>query len=931
MRQSAIEEFPTKFTRNILDMRSLFALCVANLLLNFTLQICGAEPSHPLFATDQGGEKSAEKVYAEYTDKEFLDLVPRQSPRSGNPCPGSEELASHWTHWQWDPRKPNEIHWGAFVYPGSISQPKFDLVETLSGKTVRVPYYETKNGRSYIQAEIDNEKRNHLWQCMEALSAGYSTTHNEKYAWRIAIVLDAWANYFPDYFLTTIKNRGEAELVSPGQAAKLNWNVRRASDHNGLAHEWSMTDIIALDVIWNSQSLAKLSLERGYDVRTHIVKDYFLNEGNFLTTKIPVEVATGSNLSGPFYVLAATAVLLDRPDYIEWLDQYLDVTLKQRFVRDGMYPESFGYHKGYANENLGIAQMVSRYFSVHPVNSTLRDVMEKASERLRFLEKAVKAHLTVALPNGDLAPFDDTLNGDAPVRTHTHSTLLPAYGHLALGDGDGREQTQINLQFNDHCNHVHKSNLALTVFSQGQELIGNNRYAHGAGRGFLNGTMSHNTVVIDRKSQDRGNIQVAGNEDHLFTGGDLVLYEPGLSGISLAEVDGRRAYADVPGAKYHRLVVLNTVDRGHPYIIDVFRVAGGVTHDYFLHGSVKFDQTARTSLNLQPMGKTYPLLEEGENWVEPKTENEVANWYGVFRDMRYGRSPGHWDVTFCDTVDAGGIRIHVADEADNQIFLGTSPVASRGNKDRSETIFNFKRPTLMIRRQAKDGKSLDSLFVTVLEPFTGDSVIKEVKRLPLQNPGYDAVALRIIWANGREDTVLVDLSDSDDGIGTVDKEFHLQGRFGLYSETGTVGHTWMIGAREFNHRRSSTDNPFSLYEGNISTVLRRREGAAADVLVTDEILPEGDAWRGRWISLTFGKYHVVPDELGNFPFGIQEQEGISQMFEIDHVERRENKTWIHLTEDPSFTIHDGIVTEQLRPNRSFIGPCRFRISTSRFQ
>ena len=264
--------------------------------------------------------------------------------------------------------------------------------------------------------------------------------------------------------------------------------------------------------------------------------------------------------------LAQVATILSRPDYIEYLNRYLDVTLVN-FLRDGMYPESFGYHRGYADANLAVAEAVGYYFTVHPADTdALRAAQQATDQRISRLKRSVAAQYTVALPSGDMAPFDDTPFGAAPKRQATRSALLPAYGHAMLGDGSGPLQTQLNLNFNDNANHVRAGVLGLTLFAFGQELIGNNRYVHEAGRSFLNSTIAHNTVTIDRMSQERSTRQTeaGGNAGHLFTGGDLRLWEPGLSGIAVADIDGRRSYLNVPGRRYERLCVLNTIERGTP-------------------------------------------------------------------------------------------------------------------------------------------------------------------------------------------------------------------------------------------------------------------------------------------------------------------------------------------------------------------------------
>jgi len=909
---------------------SFSALAAALIASQAPVGILHAEAAHPFFSVEGDG-RGAENVLKEYTEKEFLEFVPRQAPRGGQTCPAAGKSAPRLAKWEWNPHNPNEIRCGTFVYPDAKYPPKMAHVEVLSGKTVEVPYFDTPKGPCFVQAEIDNAKRIQLWRSLGLLTAGYASKHDERFARRIAVALDALASSLPDYFMTAA--RGTPRLVGPAEAAQLKWNVGRASDHNGLAHEWSIVEVRAFDAIWNSQALRALSAERGYDVRAHIAKDYFANEGDFITQRVPIETATGTNLSGPFQVLAETAVLLGRPDYIEWLNRYLEATVTLNFLRDGMYPESFGYHKEYAEANLEVAEIVSRYFTIYPADTdALRTAKAASAERLRQLQRSAQVHLSVALPNGDAAPFDDTLFGSAPLRTTTRSVLLPAYGHLVLGSGEGSTQTQLNLHFNDSCNHTHKSVLGLSLFAFGQELLGNNRYAQAAaGRGFLNSTMAHNTVTIDRTSQERSRIQLEGNLGHLFTGGDLKTFEPGLGGVALAEIDGQRAYRNVPERRYKRLAVLNTADPAHPYMLDIFRVGGGRIHDYFLHGAIKFDETAQASFPLTKIAKQYPLLEEGEEWIEPKENSSNTNWYGVFREMSAGRSPGNWNASFLDASGKTGTRVHVADDGDSQVFLGKSPVVIRENpKDRADQIFNFWRPTLLIRRTAHEGQPLQSLFVSVIEPLHGVAGITKVERLPLKQPSLESAALRITFANGRQDICLVNLSDAAQTISTADDVFVMQGRFGLASKDKTALKSWLIAGRGFRYGNQTITLPAAAHTGRINAVMRRKNGAAADAFVTDAALPVGTALHGRWLSLTFGTYKVVPEKRGDYPLGVQEQSGISQMFQIDHIEQRDGKTWIHLTEDPAFTIQGDKAVETLRPQRTFEGQCRFEIALSRY-
>jgi hypothetical protein len=62
---------------------------------------------------------------------------------------------------------------------------------------------------------------------------------------------------------------------------------------------------------------------------------------------------------------------------------------------------------------------------------------------------------------------------------------------------------------------------------------------------------------------------------------------------------------------------------------------------------------------------------------------------------------------------------------------------------------------------------------------------------------------------------------------------------------------------------------------------------------------------------------------------VQEEKGIRQPFQIDHVERNGGQTFVVLTADPMLTMAAGQVTETTRPGRTFEGPVTFEITTAR--
>ncbi len=233
---------------------------------------------------------------------------------------------------------------------------------------------------------------------------------------------------------------------------------------------------------------------------------------------------------------------------------------------------------------------MNTFFGVWPPSSAEEMNAESVLSTYReLISRGVTSIRAVRLPDGNLPPYGNTgLTFPEPARAASQSGLMPVYGHLSLGDGQGDQQTQVNLGFEDSANHTESDVMSLMLYAHKSELIGEIRDSRMPGRAFTESTFAHNTVAINRATQPQSVNQEPGNVGHFFTSGSLFEFEPNLNGISLAEVDGSRAYVNV-ASRYQRLLILNAIDGAHPYVIDFFRLKGGTVHDYFLHGAPRFD------------------------------------------------------------------------------------------------------------------------------------------------------------------------------------------------------------------------------------------------------------------------------------------------------------------------------------------------------
>ena len=88
------------------------------------------------------------------------------------------------------------------------------------------------------------------------------------------------------------------------------------------------------------------------------------------------------------------------------------------------------------------------------------------------------------------------------------------------------------------------------------------------------------------------------------------------------------------------------------------------------------------------------------------------------------------------------------DDGDVDVYVGKSPAPFRDKMpaETPEAFYAYWRPSLVARHAGGD-----SLFVAVIEPFTGAPALASVERLPLPARSLDQVALQVKFQDGRQD------------------------------------------------------------------------------------------------------------------------------------------------------------------------------------
>ncbi|HXF11387.1 MAG TPA: hypothetical protein VN625_11430, partial [Desulfuromonadaceae bacterium] len=749
-------------------------LLAAVFVASIGIGLCAADSlMHPILSISGSG--SGASTVTNIPESTYTNnFTPRTPPRNEgeNFAPA---VVSGDTGWSWSSSNPTQI----VSTPSGIIFPNTNSAYPLRTQVVQVflttatnnltrpvnALYYNKAGsttsKSFVFNVIDMHKRDTLRGDFNKLapaylnSGGSPAARNDNYARRLAVSLLDWARWHPLYYLTAINSPTLIDVTTNFLATTGGFGPQRASDHNGLAHEWQVEELKAFDAIYNSVALTNLSTEMGYDVRQYISDNLFFDEGDFLINHIPVSIAIQSNLSGPYAILPEVARVLDRPDYIVWMDVYLDATVRQKIRRDGALEEGEGYSIGYLNSNQDAAQNTHDYFLTRAAtNALLLAISNRAGIYNTTLTYGQGQWSTVALPNGQLPSFGDTpFNTYFSARNAGNSSIMPAYGTLSLGGGSSSSTAvQLNENFSGDNNHMRADMNAFVLWAFGNEYLGNIRYYNGAiGRNFGEQMLAYNTIEIDRSNlTPYTDADTSGN-------GNLNIYEAGNNGIALTEIDGQRSYSS-KASRFQRLLILNTVDlTNRPYVVDIFRVTGGTTHDYMFHGSVRWTQTGQCSFPLVTNNATYPMLEGSETW----DASSDTPYYGFWRGVSSNTAPGNFYLTYSETnrSSARDTRYWVtADPSVYNVYLGWTPVPARDDTVPTNFFNNLglKRPSAIIRHRVTSG-SLSDLFVSVVEPFkTGASNIVSVQRLTMSN-SLESVGLKVTMKDGRVDTYIVNL------------------------------------------------------------------------------------------------------------------------------------------------------------------------------
>ncbi|NOZ19759.1 MAG: hypothetical protein GXP25_01585 [Planctomycetes bacterium] len=429
------------------------------------------------------------------------------------------------------------------------------------------------------------------------------------------------------------------------------------------------------------------------------------------------------------------------------------------------------------------------------------------------------------------------------------STNLNGYGLAILRSGEALEDQRAAWMYYGCAvtnSHTHLDRLNIGLFAKGLNLMPDMGYPERTGVwpkrvAWTNNTISHNTVVVDRLRQKR------------VTVGNMQTFCVSPK-VQLIDVAREAVYPQT--SLYRRVYAMVELSEHDSYLVDIFRVKGGEEHHYSFHSAEGDVVTEGLKLVAQEKGTL-----AGPDVPFGRVEARKRGWWaekGVgfqfLRDVeRDARPPDCWNVTWRikDTWNVfrkgkraeTDVRLRLTMLGNNdEVILATAEPPRLGKLDNPETL-----KYLLVHNSGRD---VASVFVSVIEPFVGESKLASINRVPVEPStddieGMEAVALAIQHTDGTMDTVF---SAHDGSVLRKAGAFEFAAEWAFARvRDGRVVYALLVGGTKLTGKGLCIEAPTAFMTGTITDMDREMDDH--NCITTDAELPVGDTLAGSWMRI----------------------------------------------------------------------------------
>lgn len=477
-----------------------------------------------------------------------------------------------------------------------------------------------ESGGKVLEAELPNPQRPTVLNVRDLAyeyAALYLLTGERRYAEKSRDILLRFAEVAPEWPLYDRKNKAHTQ----SDAAYL-----KKGDVNGLWSVWTPLDM--------GESLPML---KAYDIirpiltpeeKTTIREKFFVHQKE-LIDRFEFTHQYHNLMSYRLAPLIQFGKVLERPDYVHEAVNYWKNLLNYSYTADGFWKEvTPAYHQQVSARLVDIIPHVVKGYS-DPQGYAYKDgkrfdnldLWDMARHQLRQMKNAI--HM-LAMPDCTYVAINDTwptkkdnLNADADRSTLDKPGLLGIAGVAKLG----AKGMVSFLQFDGIRGHDHHDALNLVWFAGGREVFSDTGYQalpdSGSTREWHTISASHNTVAVNEETQfqnrERFIVPSSGgpltthlpdaDKGSLANQGRLLVWRADSETAQAMEAEQENAYGGVTSL-FRRTIVMVPYGDGDGYLVDIFRIRGGLTHDFFLRGGLDEPYTMKFDANLQPASGT---------------------------------------------------------------------------------------------------------------------------------------------------------------------------------------------------------------------------------------------------------------------------------------------------------------------------------------
>lgn len=732
-------------------------------------------PVYASTATDTAGLRKAYASFIAMPEADLLKMIPPQSGFCYSNSPATTQGAQE-NNISWDlslGEKVKCIYTGTLLPNEDYPENGYVDVQTPTGKTQRFRYHQDSNGKKYwFEARRWFEQRVMLENAAFYMAQlfGANPKAYREYGRRSVLIMRGFAEVYPDYIVKHDYPGQEKTFLDEAAYKKASQKI----DHYFMElTKWSYWGYHDL----SSSLLLAYDQLRGTDLLTE-ADDRLI--GGFLSSMVaftdPHEQVPVTNMHPYMWIRKVIAGnVLNRPEMLKRVFTGINKILSEQFAYDGLYMEAtVSYHDQTVT---GLSAVLKWAFP----GLSKEELNKKTRSDYPVLFRAMQGNSAYSLPDGRYAAINDTHWTDRqpdPI-TRSEPRLMPASGHAVLGSGSGDKQVQTHLGYSAWHGHDHYGSLSLLLFAQGKELVSDIGYTHTRARTWTMTTAAHNTVVVDGKSQRQRQRKSA------RAGlGDLVLHNAETPGFQVVEVRADDVYPDHV-TDYRRALIAVRSDQDVNYVVDLFHVAGGKQHDWFLHGSADEDQTLEvttrsgTKLPFLPRRSMLPVNQPFEELKEQGQYELIWKdyWpYGHFKQVQAAPTSELVKATFRYSSNPNlGLQTWIPLKTNHTIHTVKS-WAVRGADEDQGVLDNFLRSGLILRSEG--GKSR---FMAVHVPFSKVPAVTQVTDI---SPSDSMVVLRIQHRAGKD--YVIYRSGQQERTTTIDgQEVRLVGRVTLIQNTAS--------------------------------------------------------------------------------------------------------------------------------------------------